>query len=1103
MKTGVVVFCTSLPGLALAALSLSLGAEGTLDRFPLPLGAGSRGGAATAELGPSPVMLGSTDSPPPSNPFTDMPVNHLVLNDFGLTPLGEQDQWTRTVGLPDGRVVIFEKEGRLLRARRSIDGGGTFPVVLTVGGSDEGLGVLEVSVDSTGTGTIYAAWVTEDPQGATGVMFATSSDMGATWSAPRHLVWNGNPSHGVTSVRVSAGPGGAVAIAYWGEGSQHPYALVSGDAGGTWNGPLRIDPGAPASATTDLSLDVEIASDSAVHVAYAQNRGTGLRIYHTRSGDGGTTWTPETDLSAITPSREFASRVDLETAPDGSVLASFWDSEGSDHLYVLRSAGGGPFTTTANWTLSGSDTAVIGPRIEVSKTTATAMVFYTEADDGYGDSAGPLRVTQSANNGASFAAPITLANDSCAGFFPWSNTCDAEPVDSSWVACWSDCRANDSSGTNADVFCRNSVDQGVSWGAETRVDDGALGADASSLGGVTTNGTGSVLVGWAGGSDSGSRSFNLFVDRSAANPLAFGVDASADLIDQDLGTTSPNTFWFSNSATDGVSGVYAAFVATDPGPHSDIYVRSSLDGGHTFGPPVLASGVPAGTRINSYPVVAATPDGKVYLAYESQDPSLSGGAKQLRFNVSSDFGGTWGSSDTLLADLVEYANGHYGFYYSPATQVRAVNGGTAFVSYSDGDDVFLARTSDGGASFDFNKDVDQDSRDYNYLPRLCVNGSNVILTFVSPNVGFNVYSVWGTNSIDGGTTFAVPLQLRPESAPNGVNLSDLACDTTSAVAVWEDLRSGSWQFYARRFDGASWNPEVLIPTPPGVGQLDFPSARYADANTVVVASTWAAKGEIWVSRSTDGGASFPTYQRLDDAAPVPDAQGSDPILSSDKAGNVWVSWLDRSAGFPELVVRASQDAGANFGPVRRLRTKRPQGTARATRFSIANPATLPGAAFFSWNVFEDHLFGDALLAVHDVNDLDRDLVPAVSDCNDESAGVSSVPVEVTSLTLAPLGFQQVRLDWNSQDATAGPDTVYDIATGSVFNLLGTGDFGVASCLAGDVLGPPFDQWSDLPAPGDALWSLVRARNSCGTGSFGDSTLVPDPRDDLDLNLACP
>ena len=1073
-------------------------------------GAGQAGLTQAGAVGPHRLTIGTPpqpgvpapraegdarDSPPPPNPFTSMPSPPLAMN-AGLAAVGEQDLATWPMGLSDGRLVVVALEGNALRAQHSSNGGASFsPAVLVAGGSGQPR-IVRVATDHTAAGRVYLGWMEEDPGGAFRLAFARSDDMGATWNTPAALVTGGATAHGLTILRLSAGPGDSVAIAFWGEAGTHPYAMASSDAGATWNGPVRLDPGAPAAARWSRDIDVEIDGSATVHAAFVQNRGSGNRVFASSSTDAGMTWSAEVDLSAITPLRQSAANVDLQAAFDGSMLAAFWDSEGNDHLYVMRApAGGGAYTTTANILFGGNDTPPIGPKVRTSESTGIAMALYTRVDSGYGDGVGPLQMARSIDNGASFTAPATLASNASDGNFPWFPNFDTQQVGTTWVLCWTDGRSDTTSGLISEVYCRSSTNDGSTWATEVRVDSDAAGAAGSLLGGVARNGTSSVLVAWADGRDSNSRSYDVYVDRSAASPLAFGVDAK---IDDDLGTTAPNAFWFANAATDGVAGVYGAFAAADPGKHSEIYVRASTDGGYTFGPPVRASGVPVGTRINSFPVIAATPDGNVYLVYESQAPTLAGGAKQLRFNVSHDFGATWLASDQLLATLVQYASGHYGYYWNPATVVRALNGGTVFVAYSDGDDVFLARSTNAGTSFDFNKDIDQDTRDENLLPRLCVEGSQVVATFISPNSGFTVYSVWGTSSADGGTTFAPRVQLRPESSTNGVGQAALACGGSSAVAIWEDYRSGGGQLYSSRFDGATWSIDSALPGPAGAAPT-FPSTRFADSGTVLVA--WQSNGEIWVNRSTDGGATFPSFQRLDDGTPVPEANSFDPLLASDGAGNAWVSWLDQSAGFPEIVVRPSVDAGASFGGARRLGGKAVQGTASMVRFTIANAASLPGAAVLTWNEYDDLFFADAMLAVHDLDDLDRDQALFPADCSDAAPGVKAAPTEILGLTLAFQG-SGVRFDWTSQDGAAGVDTAYDIAAGSVADVLSTGTYAGATCHVAAIAAPPYDEIGSWPAPGSASWYLVRGRNACGTGSFGDAGVVPDPRDALDL-LACP
>jgi hypothetical protein len=124
---------------------------------------------------------------------------------------------------------------------------------------------------------------------------------------------------------------------------------------------------------------------------------------------------------------------------------------------------------------------------------------------------------------------------------------------------------------------------------------------------------------------------------------------------------------------------------------------------------------------------------------------------------------------------------------------------------------------------------------------------------------------------------------------------------------------------------------------------------------------------------------------------------------------------------------------------------------------------------------------------------------------DPSAQAIAGSIDGVTLTAvsAPGVERRARIGWESQAATAGPGTVYDIVSGSLGALRLTGTFDGALCLASDLPGPPYeDRRAGLP-PGAAHYYLVRGRNSCGGGTYGDSSRVPDPRDALDQSSPCP
>ena len=93
--------------------------------------------------------------------------------------------------------------------------------------------------------------------------------------------------------------------------------------------------------------------------------------------------------------------------------------------------------------------------------------------------------------------------------------------------------------------------------------------------------------------------------------------------------------------------------------------------------------------------------------------------------------------------------------------------------------------------------------------------------------------------------------------------------------------------------------------------------------------------------------------------------------------------------------------------------------------------------------------------------------------------------------------------WESLDPVVGPSAVYDVVSGLVAELRADAGFDRAACLASNLADTPTVDPRPGPGLGEAFYYLVRGSNSCGTGTYGDSSLTPDLRDLLDAGTpAC-
>jgi hypothetical protein len=127
-------------------------------------------------------------------------------------------------------------------------------------------------------------------------------------------------------------------------------------------------------------------------------------------------------------------------------------------------------------------------------------------------------------------------------------------------------------------------------------------------------------------------------------------------------------------------------------------------------------------------------------------------------------------------------------------------------------------------------------------------------------------------------------------------------------------------------------------------------------------------------------------------------------------------------------------------------------------------------------------------------DADADQLINVLDACDADTQAWYGPTESLGLSVAPGAPTSV--SWISQNATTGPVTRYDVIAGDLGEVRQFGDFTLADCMARDVNATSTADPDPDPLPGHARFYLVRARH-CVAGTYGDSSIAPDPRDLLD------
>ena len=125
-------------------------------------------------------------------------------------------------------------------------------------------------------------------------------------------------------------------------------------------------------------------------------------------------------------------------------------------------------------------------------------------------------------------------------------------------------------------------------------------------------------------------------------------------------------------------------------------------------------------------------------------------------------------------------------------------------------------------------------------------------------------------------------------------------------------------------------------------------------------------------------------------------------------------------------------------------------------------------------------------------DTDGDGFGAACDCNNADNGVWAAPTVVTNANVVKNvpAAGNVRVSWTSEDSLAGASTSYDVARGTLAALQAGGFPGTAACAINNVADTPYTEAAGAcpAAAGNGCWYLVRAQNSCGTGSYGAAPL---------------
>ncbi len=286
----------------------------------------------------------------------------------------------------------------------------------------------------------------------TEIYYKRSTNGGINWGADTRLTYNNSSIY--PSVAVSDSSVHAV----WSDfrdGNNEIYYKLSTDGGINWGADTRLTNSIDSSVSPSVA-----ASRSFVHVVWNDNRDGNREIYYKRSPNGGLNWEEDVRLT---------NNVSLSWEPSIAVYGSFvhvaWhdNRNGNWEIYYKQSSDGG-VSWGADTRLTENTAASYTPSIAVSG------LFVHIVWEDLRNSNTEIYYKCSTDGGITWGADTRLTNNNSYSYTP------SIAVSGTFVhAVWFDFREN-----NWEIFYKRSSNNGMNWGADTRLtNDGAISQNSS------------------------------------------------------------------------------------------------------------------------------------------------------------------------------------------------------------------------------------------------------------------------------------------------------------------------------------------------------------------------------------------------------------------------------------------------------------------------------------------------------------------------------------------------------------------------------------------------------------------------------------------------
>jgi hypothetical protein len=299
---------------------------------------------------------------------------------------------------------------------------------------------------------VYVVWEDINDTGSGQIMFAKSSDSGATFTSARNLD-NGTGDSTNPNIAVS---GNNVYIVWEhvdtnstaGTLNSEVMFAKSSDSGATFTSARNLSNNAGDSTNPNIAV-----SGNNEYIVWEDDTAGGAEIILVRSTNNGVNFAPARNIS-----NSLGESSDPKIAVSGSNVYVVWvdyslgNSTNSDIMLMRSTNGGANFASAKN--LSNSPGQSSNPRIAVSENNVHVVWEDTTSETGNGE----VKFVRSADSGATFTSAKNLSNNNGISFDP-----RIAVSENNVYVVWEDTTTTTAEGSS-DIFLARSTNNGVTFG---------------------------------------------------------------------------------------------------------------------------------------------------------------------------------------------------------------------------------------------------------------------------------------------------------------------------------------------------------------------------------------------------------------------------------------------------------------------------------------------------------------------------------------------------------------------------------------------------------------------------------------------------------------